>query len=89
VARRTRVHEAGRAAGARTKGGWGGAARLSSTRLADGTEVVFATAGAGPPLLFIGGWLSHLELSWALPAERQMYEVLAQGRTLNQRFMPR
>jgi pimeloyl-ACP methyl ester carboxylesterase/DNA-binding CsgD family transcriptional regulator len=56
--------------------------RLGSTRLADGTEVVFATAGAGPPLLFIGGWLSHLELSWALPAERHMYEVLAQGRTL-------
>jgi pimeloyl-ACP methyl ester carboxylesterase/DNA-binding CsgD family transcriptional regulator len=56
--------------------------RLTSTRLAEGTEVVFARAGAGPPLLFIGGWLSHLELSWALPAERHMYEVLAQGRTL-------
>jgi pimeloyl-ACP methyl ester carboxylesterase/DNA-binding CsgD family transcriptional regulator len=56
--------------------------RLSSTHLGDGTNVVYATAGAGPPLLSIGGWLSHLELSWALPAERHLYEVLAQGRTL-------
>ena len=45
-------------------------------------NVVFATAGAGPPLLLIGGWLSHLELSWALPPERHLYEVIAQGRTL-------
>jgi pimeloyl-ACP methyl ester carboxylesterase/DNA-binding CsgD family transcriptional regulator len=56
--------------------------QLSSARLGDGTEVVYATAGAGPPLLFVGGWLSHLELSWALPAERHLYEVLASGRTL-------
>jgi pimeloyl-ACP methyl ester carboxylesterase/DNA-binding CsgD family transcriptional regulator len=33
-------------------------------------------------LLFVGGWLSHLELSWALPAERQFLESLAAGRTL-------
>lgn len=56
--------------------------KLNSTHLAGGTKVVYATAGAGPPLLFIGGWLSHLELSWALPAERHLYEALAQGRTL-------
>lgn len=56
--------------------------RLGSTRLPDGTTVAFATAGAGPPLLFIGGWLSHLELSWALPAERRLFEGLAQGRTV-------
>lgn len=56
--------------------------QLSSTHLAGGTKVVYATAGAGPPLLFIGGWISHLELSWALPAERHLCEVLAQGRTL-------
>jgi pimeloyl-ACP methyl ester carboxylesterase len=55
---------------------------LTSTHLADGTTVVYATAGSGPPLLFIGGWLSHLELSWALPAERYLFEALAQGRTL-------
>jgi pimeloyl-ACP methyl ester carboxylesterase/DNA-binding CsgD family transcriptional regulator len=56
--------------------------RIGSTRLADGTEVAYATAGAGPPLLYIGGWLSHLEASWALPAEREMFEALASGREL-------
>jgi pimeloyl-ACP methyl ester carboxylesterase len=28
------------------------------------------------------GWLTHLELSWAIPAERGFYEALARGRTL-------
>ncbi len=56
--------------------------RLGSTRTPDGLEVAYATAGHGPTLLFVGGWLSHLELSWALPAERELLEGLAQGRTL-------
>jgi pimeloyl-ACP methyl ester carboxylesterase len=56
--------------------------RLGSTRLPDGTNVAYAAAGGGPPLLFIGGWLSHLEISWALPAERHLFEALAQGRTV-------
>lgn len=56
--------------------------RLDSTRTRDGVEVAFAKVGDGPPLLFVGGWLSHLELSWALPAERQLLESLGQGRTL-------
>jgi len=56
--------------------------QLGSTRTAGGVEVAFATAGHGKPLLFVGGWLSHLELSWALPPERQLLESLAQGRTL-------
>lgn len=65
-------------------GGEGGGVeqQLSSTRRTDGTRLAIATAGDGPPLLFVGGWLSHLELSWALPAERLMFEGLAQGRTL-------
>ena len=56
--------------------------RLGSAHRAGGPKVVYATAGAGPPLLLIGGWLSHLELSWALPPERHLCEVLAHGRTL-------
>lgn len=56
--------------------------RIASTRLPDGTSVAYATAGSGPPLLVIGGWLSHLELSWALPPERYLLESLADGRTL-------
>jgi len=56
--------------------------RLGSTRTPDGVTVAYSTAGSGPPLLFAGGWLSHLELSWALPAERAFLESLAQGRML-------
>jgi pimeloyl-ACP methyl ester carboxylesterase/DNA-binding CsgD family transcriptional regulator len=56
--------------------------RLEITHTPDGLAVAFAQAGHGPPLLFVGGWLSHLELSWAVPAERQFLEGLAQGRTL-------
>jgi pimeloyl-ACP methyl ester carboxylesterase len=56
--------------------------RVGSTRTPDGFEVAYATAGHGRPLLFVGGWLSHLELSWALPAERGFLETLARGRTL-------
>lgn len=44
--------------------------------------MAYATAGTGPPLLFVGGWLSHLELSWALFPEREFLEGLAVGRTL-------
>jgi pimeloyl-ACP methyl ester carboxylesterase/DNA-binding CsgD family transcriptional regulator len=55
---------------------------VASVELSDGTSVAYATAGTGPPLLFVGGWLSHLELSWALLAERSFLEALASGRTL-------
>jgi pimeloyl-ACP methyl ester carboxylesterase/DNA-binding CsgD family transcriptional regulator len=44
--------------------------------------VAFATVGTGPPLLFVGGWLSHLELSWGLLEERSFLEALAFRRTL-------
>jgi pimeloyl-ACP methyl ester carboxylesterase/DNA-binding CsgD family transcriptional regulator len=56
--------------------------RLASTRLADGTEIAYAMAGNGPLLVHAPGWLTHLELSWSLPAERGFYEMLAHGRTL-------
>jgi len=46
---------------------------------ADGTEVAYASVGAGRPLVYVGGWLSHLRLSWELPEERAFYESLADG----------
>ena len=55
---------------------------LDSTDLPDGRTVAYARTGDGPPLLFIGGWLSDLEMSWALPPERQLFESLARGRTV-------
>jgi pimeloyl-ACP methyl ester carboxylesterase/DNA-binding CsgD family transcriptional regulator len=56
--------------------------RLGVASLADGTAVRFAVAGAGPVAIYVPGWVSHLELGWALPAERAFYEGLAAGRTL-------
>jgi pimeloyl-ACP methyl ester carboxylesterase len=56
--------------------------RLGETHLGDGTAIRFAVAGRGPALIYVPGWVSHLELGWAVPAERRFYEGLANGRTL-------
>ena len=53
--------------------------RLDQVTLADGTTVAYASAGAGRPLVYVMGWLTHLRLSWELPAERALYEALARG----------
>jgi pimeloyl-ACP methyl ester carboxylesterase/DNA-binding CsgD family transcriptional regulator len=44
--------------------------------------VAYALTGSGPFLLVAPGWLSHLELDWAIPAERMFHESLSSGRTL-------
>ncbi|MGN6608114.1 MAG: alpha/beta fold hydrolase [Jatrophihabitans sp.] len=56
--------------------------RLGLTRLDDGTTVRFAVSGTGPVAILVPGWVSHLELGWALPAERAFAEALSAGRTL-------
>src|SRR3954468_15883835 len=56
--------------------------RIGEVRLADGTHIAVARAGSGPALVYVPGWLTHLERSWALPAERAFYSALAEGRTL-------
>lgn len=55
---------------------------MGATRLADGSRVAYAVVGRGPVLVHSPGWLTHLELSWAMPSERALYESLAQGRTV-------
>jgi len=47
--------------------------------MADGTAVTSASIGAGRPLLYVSGWLSHLELDGELPEQRAFYESLAEG----------
>lgn len=56
--------------------------RLGLANLADGTAVRFAVVGSGPIAIYVPGWVSHLELGWAMPEERAFYEGLATGRTL-------
>lgn len=55
---------------------------LGLARLGDGTPVRYAVAGRGPTAIYVPGWVSHLELGWALPAERDFYEGLAADRRL-------
>ena len=49
---------------------------------ADGTRIAYATLGEGPPLVYITGWGSNMELDWELPDGRAWFEGLAQGRLL-------
>jgi len=56
--------------------------QLGTANLEDGTAIRFAVAGKGSVAIYMPGWVSHLELGWAVPAERQFYEGLADGRTL-------
>jgi pimeloyl-ACP methyl ester carboxylesterase/DNA-binding CsgD family transcriptional regulator len=56
--------------------------RIGRAALSDGTEVAYATAGSGPVLLLLPGWVSHVELDWALGPQRRFYEAIAPGRTL-------
>ena len=56
--------------------------RLGTALLPDGMRVAYALTGTGPFLLEVPGWLSHLELGWAIPADRLFHESLSSGRTL-------
>src|SRR6185312_14040493 len=56
--------------------------RIATTTSPAGRRIGYAVAGSGPPLVYVSGWLGHLELSWALPAERAYFEARADGRTL-------
>ncbi|GAA2675922.1 alpha/beta fold hydrolase [Actinoplanes palleronii] len=53
--------------------------RLDRVVTAGGATVAYSSAGAGRPLVYVMGWLTHLELGWELPAERALYEALGAG----------
>ncbi len=48
----------------------------------DRVSLAVATMGAGPPLIIIPGWISHLELDWLLPANRDLFGRLAENHLL-------
>ena len=56
--------------------------RIAEARLQDGTPIAYARVGSGPALVYVPGWLTHLELGWALPPERAFFEALGHGQTL-------
>ncbi|MFP3466363.1 alpha/beta fold hydrolase [Leifsonia sp. SIMBA_070] len=53
--------------------------RITGVTTADGSQLAVATVGDGRPLVYVSGWLSHLERGWDLPEERAWLEGLAQG----------
>ena len=44
----------------------------------DGVRITWSVHGSGPPLLYVRGWLSHLDEMWAKPGYRRL--MLALGR---------
>jgi len=47
-----------------------------------GRRIAWATVGAGPPLIFGGWWMSHLELNWREPRFRAFVQGLGRHRTV-------
>ena len=64
----------------------------------DGVRLAYALHGAGPPLVFVRGWISHLEVLWDDPQFRSYFETLgrfftvvrydARGNGLSDRDLP-
>jgi pimeloyl-ACP methyl ester carboxylesterase/DNA-binding CsgD family transcriptional regulator len=47
-----------------------------------GRRIAWTICGAGPPLVFSGWWMSHLELNWRDPRFRAFVETLGRHRTV-------
>ena len=56
--------------------------RIQYAQTKDGVSIAVATLGSGPPLVFIPGWISHLQLDFATPTIRDFFERLAENRLL-------
>jgi pimeloyl-ACP methyl ester carboxylesterase/DNA-binding CsgD family transcriptional regulator len=52
-------------------------ARVSFCRVPGGAQVAYATAGTGRPLVFVPGWLCHLEQSFSHPSAASTRDRLA------------
>lgn len=48
----------------------------------DGTRIAYATCGAGPPLVWVAGWVHHLKLDWDGPVWRPWISLLTRRHTL-------
>jgi pimeloyl-ACP methyl ester carboxylesterase/DNA-binding CsgD family transcriptional regulator len=47
-----------------------------------GRRIAWARSGSGPPLVFSGWWMNHLELNWRDPRFRAYVEALGRHRTV-------
>ena len=48
----------------------------------DGTQIAYATCGKGPPLLWVGHWVGHLNLDWDSPVWGPWLSLLTRRHTL-------
>jgi len=48
----------------------------------DGVRLAYSVHGAGAPLVFVRGWISHLELLWDDPRFRSYFETLGRFYTV-------
>ena len=51
---------------------------VSFATASDGTRIAWAQHGAGPPLVRVGTWLTHLDLDWSSPVWTHWLETLGQ-----------
>jgi pimeloyl-ACP methyl ester carboxylesterase len=49
---------------------------------ADGVRIAYSVSGAGPPLLFVRGWISNIDLMWQDPPFRAYFEALGERFTV-------
>lgn len=56
--------------------------RISFCTTSDGVRIAYAVAGDGPPLIRVGGWLTHVERDWESPVWRHWLRELTHEHTL-------
>ncbi|MEX0604494.1 MAG: alpha/beta fold hydrolase [Marinobacter sp.] len=56
--------------------------RISFCTTSDGVRIAYAVAGSGPPLIRVGGWLTHVERDWDSPVWQHWLRELTHEHTL-------
>ncbi|MFT7365864.1 MAG: pimeloyl-ACP methyl ester carboxylesterase/DNA-binding CsgD family transcriptional regulator [Marinobacter psychrophilus] len=56
--------------------------RISFCTTSDGVRIAYAVAGSGPPLIRVGGWLTHVERDWDSPVWQHWMRELTHEHTL-------
>src|SRR6266446_1665504 len=51
-------------------------------RTSDGVRLAYAVHGAGPPLVVVSCWLSHLQYDWQSPVWRHLLDQLGERATV-------